>query len=59
MQFQLLKFTMLVYFAAVHFYSKGWREKNNYSCQILQNNQLFFISKTQYDAAEFSPEFNS
>lgn len=27
MQFQLLKFTILVYFAAVHSYSKGWREK--------------------------------
>jgi len=27
MQFRLLKFTILVYFAAVHFYSKRWREK--------------------------------
>lgn len=27
MKFQLLKFTVLVYSAAVHFYSKGWREK--------------------------------
>lgn len=58
MQFQLLEFTILVYFAAVHSHSKGWREKDNYSCQILQNNHLFFIRKTQYNAAVFSPEVN-